>query len=185
MTPCPICATDNPATATVCRACGASLAGSLAGGYSSALRSGTQLQGGQYAVGKVLGQGGFGITYLGSDTAARRVVAIKEFFPYGSARHGLDVQPPTALAREYPSTRAKFLDEARVLARFDHPGIVKVYGSFEENNTTYMVMEYLRGGSLEYLLLERGALSEREAVGYGVLAGEALHEVHEADLLHR
>ena len=142
MTRCPICNTDNPASAGACRACGASLAGDPAAGYSSALRPGTQLQGGLYAVGKVLGQGGFGITYLGSDARARRAVAIKEFFPHGSARHGLDVQPSGVLPPgDYAATRTKFLDEARVLTQFKHPGIVDVYASFDENNTAYMTIE--------------------------------------------
>src|SRR3712207_6483907 len=125
MTACPICNTDNPTTATACRACGAALAGNPVGAYSSALPPGTQLQGGLYAVGKVLGQGGFGITYLGSDARARRPVAIKEFFPYGSGRNGLEVHPAGVLtAADYVATRTKFLDEARVLAQFSHPGIV-------------------------------------------------------------
>jgi serine/threonine protein kinase len=186
MTRCPICNTDNGSSATVCRACGASLAGDPAGSYTAALRPGTQLDQGRYAVGKVLGQGGFGITYLGSDAQVRRPVAVKEFFPQGSARDGKDVRPSRGLtAADYVSTRTKFLDEARILARFDHPGIVKVYDSFEENNTAYMVMEFLRGQSLEGLLEERGALPEAEAVGYVTRAGEALAVVHAANLLHR
>ena len=186
MTACPICNTDNPASATACRACGAALAGDPAGGYSSALPPGTQLQGGLYAVGKVLGQGGFGITYLGSDARARRPVAIKEFFPHGSARNGREVHPAGVLAAaDYVATRTKFLDESRVLAQFSHPGIVDVYGSFDENNTAYMAMEYLRGGSLENLLGDRGAAPEDEAVGYIVSVGEALIVVHAAKLLHR
>ncbi len=186
MTRCPICNTGNPAGATVCRACGASLTGHPAGGYSTALRPGTQLQGGLYAVGRVLGQGGFGITYLGSDARARRTVAIKEFFPHGSARDGLNVHPSTVLAAaDYTATRVKFLDEARVLSRFHHPGIVDVYASFEENNTAHMAMEYLRGGSLEQLLEERGWIPEDEAVGYIARVGEALEVVHAANLLHR
>jgi serine/threonine protein kinase len=173
MTRCPICNTDNPPAAAVCRACGAALAGDPSGTYSTALRPGTQLQGGQYALGKVLGQGGFGITYLGSDARARRPVAIKEFFPFGSGRSGRDVQPAGALSpADYAATRAKFLDEARVLTQFHHPGIVDVYASFEENNTVYMVMEYLRGASLENLLEERGLLPEREAVDHVTRAGE-------------
>jgi serine/threonine protein kinase len=186
MARCPICNTDNPPSAPACRACGASLAGDPASGYSSALPPGTQLQGGLYAVGKMLGQGGFGITYLGSDSQARRPVAIKEFFPHGSARSGRDVHPATTLvAADYTGGRAKFFDEARVLAQFHHPGIVDVYTAFEENNTAYMVMEYLRGTSLEGLLEERGLLPEREAVGYIVRVGEALQVVHAANLLHR
>src|SRR4051812_31887742 len=186
MVRCPICNTDNPSAAPVCRACGASLAGDPASGYSGALRPGTQLQGGLYAVGKMLGQGGFGITYLGSDSRARRPVAIKEFFPQGAARSGQNVHPATTLVTaDYTGGRDKFLDEARVLAQFHHPGIVDVYPAFEENNTAYMVMEYLRGTSLEGLLEERGLLPEREAVGYIVRVGEALQVVHAASLLHR
>src|SRR5918912_2903633 len=94
---CLVCNAENPAGATVCGTCGAALRGDPATGYSSALPTGTQLKGGSYAVGKVLGQGGFGITYLGSDTRARRPVAVKEFFPNGSARMGKDVHPSGAM----------------------------------------------------------------------------------------
>jgi serine/threonine protein kinase len=82
--------------------------------------------------------------------------------------------------------KQKFLDEARLLASLNHPGIVKVYDFFEENNTAYMVMEYLRGKSLAKLVEERGgALSEKEAVGYILKVCEALDVVHKAGYLHR
>src|SRR3954465_7995564 len=166
MTRCPICNTDNAPSTLVCRACGASLAGNPAGSYTAALRPGTQLDQGRYAVGKVLGQGGFGITYLGSDAQVRRPVAIKEFFPQGSARDGQDVRPSRGLTdADYASTRTKFLDEAHILAQFNDPGIVKVYDSFEQNNTAYMVMEYLRGQSFEGLLDERGDRDLHSFVG--------------------
>jgi serine/threonine protein kinase len=78
------------------------------------------------------------------------------------------------------------LDEARLLASLNHPGIVKVYDFFEENNTAYMVMEYLRGKSLAKLVEERGgALGEKEAVGYILKVCEALEVVHKAGYLHR
>src|SRR5687768_17000007 len=93
---CPICNSDNPPRATVCQTCGASLGENPATGHSSALPIGTRLADGRYSVGKVLGQGGFGITYLGSDTSERRAVAIKELFPYGSLRRGLEVHPANA-----------------------------------------------------------------------------------------
>ncbi|MDQ3702577.1 MAG: serine/threonine protein kinase [Chloroflexota bacterium] len=168
-------------------ACGASLSGDPAGGYSSALPVGTQLHGARYAVGRVLGQGGFGITYLGSDSRARRPVAIKEFFPHGSVRHGRDVHPSggAMTSADFNSARAKFLDEARVLTRFHHPGIVDVYDTFDGNNTAYMVMELLRGRSLLKLLEETGPVPEYETVEYATRAGEALEVVHGANLLHR
>ena len=92
-TRCLVCGRDNPDDARICLACGASLTGDPAGGFTSALPPGTRLRGGDYAVGKMLGQGGFGITYLGSDTRLRRPVAIKEFFPYGCIRRTATVQP--------------------------------------------------------------------------------------------
>jgi serine/threonine protein kinase len=82
--------------------------------------------------------------------------------------------------------KQKFLEEARLLASLNHPGIVKVYDFFEANNTAYMVMEYLRGKSLAKLVEERGgALSEKEAVGYILKVCEALDVVHKAGYLHR
>ncbi len=183
---CLVCNTENPRGARVCTACGASLSGDPAGGYSSALPLGTSLHGGRYAVGRVLGQGGFGITYLGSDARARRPVAIKEFFPHGSARHGMDVQPSGAMtAADYNGARTKFLDEARILSRFHHPGIVDVFDTFDGNNTAYMVMELLRGRSLLKLLEETGPVPEYETVEYATRVGEALEVVHGANLLHR
>src|SRR5919199_1870124 len=183
---CLVCNADNPATARTCGTCGASLSGNPAGGATSALQPGTQLAGGLYAVGKVLGQGGFGITYLGSDARERRTVAVKEFFPHGSLRRNREVHPSSGMTlADFTAARDKFLDEARILARFKNPGIVEVYGSFDENNTAYMVMEFLRGRSLLQLLEERGPLPEAEAVGYIVRVGEALEAVHGANLLHR
>jgi serine/threonine protein kinase len=183
---CLICSSANPAAADTCQTCGAALAGDPATGFSSALPVGTRLQSGRYSVGKVLGQGGFGITYLGGDTQARRAVAIKELFPYGSLRRGLEVEPAGSLsAADYATARDRFLQEAQILTRFQHPGIVDVYASFLENNSAYMVMELLRGRSLGALLEERGPLPQREAVDYIRRAGEALETVHQASLLHR
>ena len=186
MIQCLVCNADNPATARICATCGAALSGDPARAATNALPVGTQLGGGLYAVGKVLGQGGFGITYLGSDARERRTVAVKEFFPTGSTRRGREVHPSSGMSlADFTAARDKFLDEARILARFKHPGIVEVYGSFDENNTAYMVMEFLRGRSLLQLLEERGPLPEAEVVGYIVRVGEALEAVHGANLLHR
>lgn len=183
---CPICNAQNPATSISCGTCGAPLGGDAAGAFSGALPPSSKLQGGVYTVGKVLGQGGFGITYLGGDIRAHRPVAIKEFFPYGSTRRGISVQPFGGMpAAEYATSRSRFLDEARVLAKFDHPGIVDVYGTFEENNTAYMVMELLRGKTLGQLVEDRGPLPEAEAVGYMRHVGAALEVVHAGSMLHR
>src|SRR5439155_14499536 len=113
------------------------------------LRVGTTLRDGAYTVGRVLGQGGFGITYQGGEPERRRPVAIKEFFPAGAVRRGVSViSPATLAADDYQRARSGFFAEARTLERFDHPGIVKVYDCFEENATAYMVMEYLVGEKL-------------------------------------
>jgi serine/threonine protein kinase len=186
MLTCPICSAENPSSVVACSTCGAPLSNDPSSAFSGALPAGTKLQGGMYSIGRVLGQGGFGITYLGGDIRARRPVAIKELFPYGSTRRGSSVHPFGGLpASEYAGTRDRFLDEARILARFDHPGIVDVYGTFEENNTAYMVMELLRGKTLGQLVEEGGPLSEHDAIDYIRRVGEALVVVHEASLLHR
>lgn len=152
----------------------------------STLPVNTRLQNGAFTIGKVLGKGGFGITYLCGDMNLRRVVAIKEFFPEDCLRQGNSVQPRDSMsAQEYSSAKSKFMEEARTLARFHHPGIVAVHTFFEENNTAYMVMEYLKGKTLAQLIEERGALPEAEAVEHIKKIGEALEELHRSQLLHR
>jgi serine/threonine protein kinase len=150
---------------------------------------GTKLKGGAYTVGKVLGQGGFGFTYKGSDTRLHRVVAIKEFFPMGCIRQGtLVIADPFITPADFEAMKQHFLQEARTseLFKLNHPGIQRVYDTFEENNTAYIVMEFLEGKPLSRLLEERGGvMEEAEAVGYILQAAEALEAVHQAGYLHR
>lgn len=179
---CPTCGTVNAGTAATCSACGAPLNAASA----HLLPSGTKLRQGAYTVGKVLGQGGFGITYLGADVRLQRAVAIKEFFPQGCVRKGLSVQVGGGITpHDFQQSKQKFLEEARTLAKFNHPNIVEVYDAFEENNTAYMVMEFVRGKTLARLLQERGALPVDEALDYILQVGAALEVVHQANLLHR
>jgi serine/threonine protein kinase len=181
---CPFCGAEV-GNATICPQCGVTVA-TPSISVSLSLPLGTKLFGGKYSVGKVLGQGGFGITYMGADTVLSRPVAIKELFPEGCQRNGTTVQPTRITPSDFASMKQRFLDEAKLLASLNHPGIVKVYDFFEENNTAYMVMEYLRGKSLAKVVEERGgALSEQEAVGYILKVCEALDVVHKAGYLHR
>jgi Serine/threonine protein kinase len=181
---CPFCGAEV-GNANFCPQCGASVSVPSVS-VTPALPVGTKLLGGKYSVGKVLGQGGFGITYMGADTLLSRPVAIKELFPEGCQRNGTTVQPTRITPSDFSYMKQRFLDEARLLASLNHPGIVRVYDFFEENNTAYMVMEFLRGKSLAKLVEERGgALSEREAVGYILKVCEALDVVHKAGYLHR
>jgi serine/threonine protein kinase len=183
---CPTCGFNNPNNATLCGSCGAPQAGAAA--PPNALAVGTGLRNGAYTVGNVLGRGGFGITYLGSDVNLRRPIATKEFFPRDCARQGNNAVVPDGrwTAETFARFRERFLQEGQTLARFDHPGIVRVHAAFEENDTAYIVMEYLRGKSLLAVLRERGRrMGETEAVGYVEKIGAALEVVHQAGHLHR
>ncbi|HKQ30786.1 MAG TPA: protein kinase, partial [Burkholderiales bacterium] len=107
---------------------------------------------GEYAIQAILGQGGFGITYLAHDSRLNTQVAIKEYFPQAYAVRTADatIQPhSTSLQQEhYEWGLNEFLKEAQALARFKHAHIVRVLRFLEENNTAYMVMEYEEGESL-------------------------------------
>ena len=134
----------------------------------------------------VLGQGGFGITYSAVSVALGIPVAVKEFFPEGSTRRGSQLVPPTTLLGQgFIETKDRFLEEARLLARFQHPGVVRVYDAFSENNTAYLVMEKLEGETLGTRLLRVRTLPSREIEALALELLDALSAVHGAGLLHR
>jgi serine/threonine protein kinase len=134
----------------------------------SALTHGTGL-GDQYVVGKVLGAGGFGITYLGWDVHLERRVAIKEYFPREFAARARDTRSVRVRTQNHGEWYAwgmdRFLSEARMLAKVKHENIVEVQRFFQANGTAYLVMPYFDGISLEELLVERhGRLTERASL---------------------
>ncbi len=150
------------------------------------LAPGTTLGGGRFVVRDVLGRGGFGITYGTDDRRLERRVAVKELFPDGAVRHGDRVGVADHARGAFEAARDRFLREARVLARFTHPGIVRVYEVFEANDTAYLVMELLEGRTLAAVLTERGGpLAEPEVLDVAARAAGALSQVHEAGVLHR
>jgi serine/threonine protein kinase len=151
------------------------------------LNPGISLASGEYRITKPLGQGGFGITYLGKDTRLNRPVAVKEFFPEGCWRAGTTVVSAGRWnANAYTDAKQKFLQEGQTLGQFNHPGIVRVFYYFEENNTAYLVMEYLRGQTLGQLLKNRGGkLPETEALFYTKKIAQALEVLHQSQFLHR
>lgn len=153
-----------------------------------ALKSGTTLRGGSYRIERTLGQGGFGITYLALDLNLDRKVAIKEFFPKDYCdRDELTshVTLGTQSAAEFiGKLKAKFLKEARNIAKFDHPGIIKIHAAFEENNTAYYVMDYIEGESLSEKIRNNGPLSEETALHYIGKVGDALAYVHSHRINH-
>ncbi len=142
-----------------------------------------------YELISVLGQGGFGITYLARDTQLDREVAIKEYLPTSLAlrEDGTMVVPrSTELAEEFIWGRDRFLDEARTLARLgDVPSIVRVFDFLEANGTAYMVMALARGDTLQRRLLRDGPMPAMaiERLLHPLLIG--LEEVHATGFLHR
>ena len=191
---CVLCNASMADDRSTCPCCGASCEAPRSSeqtgdSLDQCLPVGTSLLGGHYRTGRVLGQGGFGVTYQGSDLSMHLPVAIKEFFPSGCFRQGSNLQPGRKnTSQEFAEQRVRFLDEARVLARLNHPGIVRVYMAFEENNTAYMVMEYLRGQTLEARINERGRLGEDEVLVTFQKLADALEVVHgqgSEGILHR
>ena len=137
---------------------------------------------------RVLGAGGFGITYLAFDHHLNGPVAIKEYFYAGLAARDSDgtVAPGSASnAAGFDWGRDRFLDEARLLARLDHRNVVRVQRCFEANNTAYIVMEYVEGESLAAFLERHGRLTPAQWRPWldALLAG--LEHVHRRDYLHR
>lgn len=146
---------------------------------------------GKYILGKALGEGGFGITYIGLDLNLQIVVAIKEYFPSGIVSRnvtGSDTVSVLSKGRAYyEKGRERFLLEAQTLARFyDKPGIVSVKDFFEENGTAYIVMEYLEGEDFGHFISRNGGrLSADSVLTMMEPVIVTLAEVHAQGLIHR
>ena len=154
------------------------------------LRKGTRLIG-RYTIECVLGQGGFGITYLGIDELHEKKVAIKEFFPQGIVTRNIEYQDTVTVTfvgekDNYEKGKERFLKEARTMAKFSKDkGIVKALDFFEINNTAYIVMEYLEGVTLKQYLRENKRIDAEDLVELLVPLIEALDEIHSQGLIHR
>lgn len=146
---------------------------------------------GRYVIQEVLGQGGYGITYLGIDKLYGNKVAIKEYYPQKIAMRKAqyeDVVTVTSIEEKnnYDKGKKRFLDEAQVMARFNkNEGIVKILDFFEANNTAYIVMEYLEGITLKQYLGKYGVIQFRNLIEMMLPLLEALIEIHSQGLIHR
>lgn len=155
-----------------------------------ALPAGTRLND-QYVLGRMLGHGGFGLTYLAWDERLDTRVAIKEYLPRDFSTRTVNAMTVSCFhgdaAELFHYGRRKFLEEARNLARFsDHPGIVRVLTYFEANATAYMVMQYIDGMDLkQYLAQVGGHLPVDLALRIMTPVLDALRAVHAKGLLHR
>jgi serine/threonine protein kinase len=151
-----------------------------------ALPPGFRLQ--EYAIESTLGVGGFGLTYLATDTNLDLQVAIKEYLPSDLASRGSDqsVTPkPGEAAETFTWGRQRFLDESRTLASFRHPNIVRVMRFFEANSTAYMVMEFVNGRQLADWASARRPFSEAALLGILLPLLEGLEMIHAKSYLHR
>lgn len=144
----------------------------------------------KYIVGTTLGEGGFGITYIGIDSVLERKVAIKEYYPYGQANRNNTVSPNVYTAANNKAAFDKgldsFLKEAKLLAKFSsEPGIVGVIDFFRCNNTAYIIMEYVDGVTLSTHLKVNGILSPEETIRILTPVMNSLGRIHTEGLIHR
>lgn len=141
-----------------------------------------------YHIIKILGQGGFGITYLAHDTNLDQQVAIKEYLPTDLAvrENNVSVHPVSEDHSEsYQWGLERFISEARTLAKFKHPNIVRVLSVFTENNTAYMVMEYEHGEPMDALLKNRKTIEEEKLRSILMPMLDGLEAVHKTGFIHR
>ena len=186
---CPNCFSEYDESLDTCSFCGYAPI-SQSNQYPLALAPGRILAG-RYILGRVLGQGGFGITYLAWDARDKVRVAIKEFFPDSLVMRQPDTTQVALLTADRQENfrfgKEQFLAEAKTLAQFvDNPNIVSVYSYFEENGTAYFAMEYVEGESLKGYLKEKGGrLSWDETLQLLTPVMDALQAVHDKGIIHR
>ena len=152
------------------------------------LPEGTRIR--DYKITGLIGEGGFGIVYLAFDVSLQRRVAIKEYLPSSMASRANASMAVVVKSTRHQETFAlglkSFLNEARLLARFDHPSLVKVYRFWEENNTAYMVMPYYEGPTLKKVLADLGHAPDEAALRTWLRPLlDALAVMHAAHCFHR
>ncbi|MBR1741628.1 MAG: serine/threonine protein kinase [Lachnospiraceae bacterium] len=144
-----------------------------------------------YRVVALLGEGGFGITYKAYDEQTARLVAIKELYSKDIVRRNVRYSVDVALAYDihtddYEKTKKRFIEEAKALMQFrGEQGIVQILDFFEENNTAYLVTEYLEGRTLKEYLKQSGALPWEKAYRLLCPVMESLGRIHEKGVIHR
>ncbi len=159
--------------------------------HRNTLKENDSLQNGKYRILKVLGQGGFGITYLVHHTVLKGDMAIKELFlssasQFYCTRTSDNTVLPQFDTDEFEKFKQKFNEEARTLFTLKGiEGVVQVIETFEENGTSYFIMEFIKGKSLSKLIKENGILSEQQAIEYILQILETMQQVHEKGILHR
>lgn len=152
------------------------------------LSLGTTLCGGKYVIEKILGEGGFGITYYARHTMLDHCYAIKEFFISGKCvrdtiHHTISLQDITP--QVFQQYRNRFVDEAKTLIDLNHPGVVKVVDIFEENGTSYIVMDFIEGETIQHMVERGGRLDYGLTVNYIAQLSDAVGYIHSKHVLHR
>lgn len=149
----------------------------------------TRLKNGEYMIGRQLGQGGFGITYIGMDTILLQTVAIKEYFPFGAVRRNdrneIELYDEK-YRKDYEKGLESFLCEGRILARFSNlTAVVGVKNFFHENNTAYLVMDYVEGLSVREYVKHYGVLSPDRTLFLVQQVIADMQMIHHKQVLHR
>ena len=151
---------------------------------------GTKLHG-KYLIGRVLGEGGFGITYIGVDLVLGMRVAVKEYYPHGYSNRNHNESNRVTLSKSsstdfYEKGMERFLQEATTLAKFcDEPGVVGVRDFFQENGTAYIVMDYLDGVTLKAYLHAKGVFPVQGLLELMEPVLRVLEKIHQQNLIHR
>ena len=174
-----------------CPHCGASNAACAAAQPTYALPCGTVLAG-HFLVGRFLGEGGFGITYIGRNTGLNRTVCIKEYYPKGACqRYGKQSRTVSwgtgEIANYHREHCGGMMEEAQKALRLDHlKSVVRVWDVFPENNTAYIVMDYIEGQTLRNYLMENNSLmDEKECIELLLPVLSDLEEMHRDEIIHR
>ena len=177
---CPYCTSSNQAFSRICTTCGSRL-------EHAALPMGLRLKDGFYELERILGQGGFGITYLARHTGLGTKVALKELYPDNLVMRDSSgkVRAQAGMQQEFESLKLRFSREAKTLRELKHKSSTQFISDWEERGTVFIAMEFVDGETLEARIARGALLTEREARAVMTPILELLEEVHGKGLLHR